>query len=295
MPAPILLVHGGAGTWSDTLADPVRHQRVHEGLRAALAAGAAVLSAGAPALAAVVAAVQVLEDDPSFNAGRGAALTDAGYPECDAALIDGASGRAGAVAGMRRLRSPVAAARLVLDEDRHVLLAGPEAEAWLLTHGADEAPPGWLVTEQAVVDLAAWRAGRPAPRGTVGAVARDADGRLAAATSTGGLTGKRPGRIGDSPLIGAGTWADTAAAVSCTGRGESFMRAGFALRTALAIGDGAEPAVIGPRHLHLVHQHGGTGGAIILAADGRWAMPCSDPAMARGMWCDGAARTWLAC
>jgi beta-aspartyl-peptidase (threonine type) len=291
---PILLVHGGSSSWGDALANPDHEARIHAGLAAALDAGGRVLDAGGPAIEAVAAAVRVLEDDPEFNAGRGSALTSAGHPECDAAIIDGRTGRAGAVAGLRATRSPVDAARIVLDEDLHVLLAGPEAEAWLHAHGAAVAHDGWLVTARAVEDLAAWRAGRPGPRGTVGAVARDAAGGLAAATSTGGLTGKRPGRIGDAPVIGAGTWADATAAISCTGLGEAFIRSGFALRTALAIAGGSDPATAADHGLRLVGNHGGTGGTIVLAADGRWTMPTSDPAMARGVRDASGARTFLA-
>jgi beta-aspartyl-peptidase (threonine type) len=294
MPEPVLCIHGGAGQWSDEIADPAQGAPVHAGLAAALAAGGALLAAGGSALDAAQAAVAVLEADPVFNAGRGGALTSGGWVECDAAIIDGRDGRAGAVAGLRRTRSPVAAARHLLDEGRHVLLAGAEGESWLHQHGVEACPPEWLVVERSRAELERWRAGDHGRRGTVGAVALDRAGRLAAATSTGGLTGKRPGRVGDSPLIGAGTWADGAAAISCTGLGEAFIRAGFALRTALAVGGGVTPAAAAADGLARVSSFGGTGGTIVLAADGRWELATSDPAMARGVWSRGSSQTWIA-
>ncbi|MFM2092034.1 MAG: hypothetical protein RLZZ127_2523 [Planctomycetota bacterium] len=293
MSEPVLVIHGGSGPWAATLADPARKQAVLASLAAALAVGGARLADGADALEAVQAAIQVLEDDPTFNAGRGSALTDAGHPECDAALMDGRDQRAGAVAGLRRTRNPVTAARAVLDEGRHVLLAGPDAETWLHAHGVAACDPSWLVTPASRAWLDAWRAGREGPLGTVGAVALDRRGGLAAGTSTGGLTGKRPGRIGDSPLIGAGTWADGHAAVSCTGMGEAFIRAAFAVRAAAAVaaGDGPEAAL--GAGLDRVRGFGGTGGAISVAADGRWAMRSLDPGMARGVWTGEGVRTWV--
>lgn len=294
MSDPILCIHGGSGRWRDEITDPALARPVHDGLDAALAAGGAVLASGGSALDAVQAAVRTLEADPTFNAGRGSALTSGGWVECDAAIIDGADGRAGAVAGLRRTRSPVGAARHLLDEGRHVLLAGLEGETWLHAHGVEACPEDWLVTDRARRELARWLAGDQGRRGTVGAVALDRDGRLAAATSTGGLTGKRPGRVGDSPLLGAGTWADAAAAVSCTGLGEAFIRTGFALRTALRIGDGATPAAAAADGLARVGSFGGSGGAIVLTRDGRWELATSDSAMARGVWTPRGQQTWLA-
>lgn len=294
MSDPVLCIHGGSGRWRLELDDPALSRPVHDGLAAALSAGGAVLAHDGSALDAVQAAVTVLEADPVFNAGRGSALTSAGWVECDAAIISGADGRAGAVAGLRRTRSPVAAARHLLDEGRHVLLAGPEGENWLHAHGVEACTEEWLVTERARGELTRWLAGDHGRRGTVGAVALDRHGHLAAATSTGGLTGKRPGRVGDSPQIGAGTWADASAAVSCTGLGEAFIRAGFALRTAMRIGDGTAPAAAAADGLARVRSFAGSGGAIVLSRDGRWEMPTCDAAMARGVWTPGGSRTWLA-
>ncbi len=293
MPDPVLVIHGGSGPWTAVLTDPARKQAALAGLAAALAAGGARLADGADALDAVQAAIAVLEDDPQFNAGRGAALTEAGHPECDAALMDGRDLRAGAVAGLRRTRNPVTAARAVLDEGRHVLLAGPDAEAWLHAHGVVACGPDWLVTPAARAWLDGWRAGRESPLGTVGAVALDRHGALAAGTSTGGLTGKRPGRVGDSPLIGAGTWADGHAAVSCTGMGEAFIRSAFAVRAAGAVAAGGTPEAALDAGLDRVAGLGGTGGAILVAADGRWALRSRDPGMARGVWTVDGVRTWV--
>ena len=201
------------------------------GLHAALAAGSAILSGGGSALDAVAAAVRVMEDDPVFNAGRGSVFTAEGRIECDAAVMDGRDRQAGAVAGVTATRHPIDLARAVMAQSAHVLLAGPGADAFSRAKGLEQAPPEWFAIPERRRQLDELLANPDAPfdsgmkYGTVGAVARDTAGHLAAATSTGGLTAKRWGRIGDSPLIGAGTYADDrAAAVSCTGAGEIFIR-----------------------------------------------------------------------
>ncbi|HET9991262.1 MAG TPA: isoaspartyl peptidase/L-asparaginase, partial [Kofleriaceae bacterium] len=209
--------HGGAGE-----VEPARHSRLREGVRAAAAVGEAILAAGGHALDAVVAAVRVLEDDPEFNAGRGSALTRDGTVETDAAIMCGATQRVGAVAAVPDLGNPIALARAVLDANEHAILAGPAAWRFAAEVGITPAPPGSLVTERARARLAAKLAGKSG--GTVGAVARDGEGRFAAATSTGGVAGKRPGRVGDSPIPGAGTWADANVALSATGDGEAILR-----------------------------------------------------------------------
>ncbi len=220
-----IVVHGGAGVISDD-----RHARLIEGVRAAAAAGDAILVAGGSALDAVVAAVRVLEDDPEFNAGTGSALTRDGTVETDAAVMDGAHQRLGAVAAVPDLGCAIALARAVLDRGEHVLLAGPSAWRFAAEVGIAPAPPGALITERAKQRLA--------PHGTVGAVARDATGQFAAATSTGGISGKRAGRIGDSPIPGAGTWADAHCAVSATGDGEAILRVALAHGVAARIAAG---------------------------------------------------------
>jgi L-asparaginase / beta-aspartyl-peptidase len=234
-----------------------------------------VLAAGGAALDAVVAAVCVLEDDPNFNAGRGAALTIDGGVSLDAAVMDGRRRDAGAVAGLTRTRHPIAAARAVLADSPHVLLAGPGADAFAAAQGLEQVDPAWFVTDARRAHLAELLAGGGAAfdvdmkYGTVGAVARDANGGLAAATSTGGVTGKRWGRVGDSPVVGAGTWADAAVAVSCTGSGEQFLRvgAGHALAArARYLGEAPGPAA--EAVLAEVGALGGSGGLIAVAADG---------------------------
>jgi L-asparaginase / beta-aspartyl-peptidase len=218
-----IVVHGGAGGLPR---DGERLERMRSGAASAVAAGHAVLAAGGAALDAVEAAVVVLEDDPEFNAGRGAALTEYGRVELDASMMDGSSRAAGAVAAVRGVRNPVRAARAVLEEGRHVLLVGPPAIEFAATAGLEFEAEAWFVTERERQALAS--ATEPA-HGTVGAVARDAAGHLAAATSTGGVSGQRLGRVGDSPLVGAGTWADdVTVAVSCTGHGESIIRSALA-------------------------------------------------------------------
>lgn len=203
-----------------------RFDRLRAGVRAAAAAGDAVLAGNGSALDAVVAAVRVLEDDPEFNAGTGSALTRDGAVETDASVMDGETRRIGAVAAVPDLGRAVALARALLDAGEHVLLAGPAAWRFAAEVGIAPAPPGLLITERArlKLDEAASSAARSREGGTVGAVARDLRGRLAAATSTGGTVGKRSGRVGDSPIPGAGTWADPDIAVSATGDGEAILR-----------------------------------------------------------------------
>lgn len=226
-----IVVHGGAGKVA-----ALRYDRLRAGVRAAAEAGNAVLSASGSALEAVVAAVRVLEDDPEFNAGTGAALTRDGTVETDASVMDGETRRVGAVAAVPDLANPVLLARAVLDAGEHVILAGPAAWRFANELGITAAPHGSLVTERALERLQeaiaaerqrrqhAFAVEREQEGGTVGAVARDRSGRLAAATSTGGVVRKRSGRIGDSPIPGAGTWADREIAASATGDGEAILR-----------------------------------------------------------------------
>jgi isoaspartyl peptidase/L-asparaginase-like protein (Ntn-hydrolase superfamily) len=280
---------------------------VRAALVSALASGHGVLAAGGSAVDAVVEAVRVLEDCEWLNAGRGSVLGATGRVEMDAALMDGASHRAGAVAGLRGVVNPVLAARAVMERSPHVLLAGEGAERFARDHGLAMAAPEHFVTELRRRQLAAWReraaagsgptGARAAGGGTVGAVARDARGHLAAATSTGGLTGKLPGRVSDSALIGAGTFADDATcALSATGSGDAFIRAGFAhavdalLRHAgLDLEEACQRALSGVRAL------GGSGGCIALGAAGDAALPFDTAWMARGrVGPDGRPRVALA-
>lgn len=226
-----IVIHGGAGGLPTGGLTPDQEATLRGSLAAALDAGYALIEHGASALDAVAAAVRLLEDDPLFNAGRGAALTRTGRAELDAAIMDGRTLRAGAVAGVAHVRNPIDLARAVMEKSRHVLMVGAGAEEFALEQGFTLVPNDWFRTEARRHALARALDGEspselaPESRGTVGAVALDRHGDLAAATSTGGTTKKRPGRVGDSPIIGAGTYArNGVCAVSTTGHGESFMR-----------------------------------------------------------------------
>ncbi len=292
-----IAVHGGAGRLTRQTLTPEQDAGARAGLAAAIAAGAAILADRGSALDAVEAAVRVLEDDPHFNAGRGAVLTHAGAIELDAAIMDGATRAAGAVTGVTATRSPVALARAVMADGRHVFLAGVAADVFADDQALERATPGWFETDerrrQHAELIASGGDGFDVDMkyGTVGAVARDAAGHLAAATSTGGVTGKRWGRIGDSPVIGAGTWADDrSVAVSCTGSGEYFLRVGVGheidARVRLA---GATLADATAAVLAEVEALGGTGGAIVVGREGpaHWAF--TTPGMNRGMLSAGGA------
>ena len=298
-----LAVHGGAGTISRARISETVCAGHHDGLRRALLAGQAILAAGGDALDAVTAAVVVLEDDPLFNAGRGSSLTAAGTFEMDAAVMDGRDRRAGAVAALFGPKNPVRAARAVMECSPHVLLAGIGAAAFCQAHGLAFAEPEYFHTERRRRELQdvlerrhglAEDADPPGAGGTVGAVARDRNGNLAAATSTGGMSGKAPGRVGDTPLIGAGTFADNATcAVSATGHGEFFMRWGVAFEVAARLAhlghalDRAAAAVIAE-----LARKGGRGGLIAVDRQGRLALPFNTQGMYRGtIEGDGAPHT----
>jgi len=230
-----LVVHGGAGILTHDSVDAATDAATRAALAEALGAGAALLERGGSALDAVETAVRLLEDDPNFNAAHGAVFTYGGKIELDAAIMDGRDRNAGAVARSHFTRNPISLARKVLSDSPHVLLSGEGADRFSRETGLEQVEPEYFRTEARWQQLQAMKA-RPEgyfdmdlKYGTVGAVARDAAGHVAAATSTGGLTGKRYGRIGDSPLIGAGTYADDrAGAISATGAGEYFIRAGAA-------------------------------------------------------------------
>jgi beta-aspartyl-peptidase (threonine type) len=265
-----VLVHGGAG------AVPEARRALHaEGCRGAARAGAAVLRAGGSALDAVEQAVRALEDDPLFNAGTGACLAEDGHIELDASIMDGAGLRAGAVCALAGFAAPIAIARAALEDGRHVLYAAHGARRFAIEKGFVEVPEALLVTPAASAALDALRAGTGASGwagGTVGAVAWDADGHVAAATSTGGMVGKRVGRVGDSPLIGAGTYADDGAgAVSTTGNGEGMIRVGAARLAAFAMEAGAAAERAACAAIDAVGARAGvTGGAICVDRSGRW-------------------------
>ena len=286
--SPVLLVHGGAGVIRRDM-DADTERAVRDELADALRGGHALLAAGGSAIDAVAAAVVVLEDAPYFNAGRGAVFTHDGHHELDAAIMDGATLRAGAIAGVRHVRNPVLLARAVMERSPHVMLAGEGAEAFAREQGVARVDPEYFDTETRWRQLQeALRNGEKGERvdhfGTVGAVALDAQGRLAAATSTGGMTDKRWGRIGDSPVIGAGTYANMACAMSGTGWGEFYLRTAAAhavcMRVAAmhqSVGEAAQ-AVINEE----IPALGGSGGAIVLGADGVCEMPFNTDGMFRG-------------
>lgn len=288
-PAWTLVIHGGAGVLERETMTPEREAEARGGLTAALAAGSQVLERGGSALDAVEAAVRVLEDDPHFNAGRGAVFTYEGVNELDAAIMEGATRKAGAVAGVTRTRNPISLARKVMEDSPHVMLAGKGADIFSAEKGLEQVDPGYFGTEERRRQLETMKARTSGwfdvdmKYGTVGAVALDKAGHVAAATSTGGVTGKRWGRVGDSPLIGAGTYADDrACAVSATGAGEFFIRAGVAHEICARVrfkGErlkAAADAVMGE-----TKALGGTGGVILTGPDGEMAWSFNTPGMYR--------------
>jgi isoaspartyl peptidase/L-asparaginase-like protein (Ntn-hydrolase superfamily) len=279
VPEIAIVVHGGAGRLPRA---PDRIDRMRAGAADGVNAGHAVLAAGGSALDAVEAAVVALEDEPEFNAGRGAALTEDGRAELDAAVMDGTGARAGSVACVTGVRNPVRAARTVLEDGRHLMLVGEAARSFATEAGLDMCDDGWFVTDGQRQALAAGAEGWAA--GTVGAVARDSQGRLAAATSTGGTMGQRSGRVGDSPLIGAGTWADDATvAVSCTGDGEAIIRTALAHEIdALVRHAGRSLERACAEALAALERRGGHGGLVAVSARGEFAAPFSSPGMTRG-------------
>lgn len=285
-----IAIHGGAGTLSAANLTPESDRHYRAGLERALRAGYGVLDLGGSSLDAVTVAVQALEDDPLFNAGHGAVLAANGLHELDASIMDGRDGSAGAVTGVRHVRNPITLARLVMEHSPHVMLSGEGADEFALEQGLEPVPNSYFTTERRRRELELLlqgrkEAGREALMGTVGAVALDAHGNLAAATSTGGMTGKKWGRVGDSPIIGAGTYAaNDCCAVSATGHGEFFLRAVVAHEVAslmryrgLDVVQAADDVVM----QQLLHM-GGSGGVIAVGRDGRIAMPFNSEGMLRG-------------
>lgn len=289
MPGPVIAVHGGAGSRQRADAGDAWDAAIRAGLRASLEAGHRVLAAGGSALDAVEQAVRVLEDDEHFNAGRGSVLDANGDVTMDASIMSGRHRRAGAVAGVSGVVHPISAARLVMERTSHVLLVGAEASSWCAEHGLEIATPDHFVTERRRRQLKRSRNEGESVGldnlATVGAVALDAEGNLAAATSTGGITSKLPGRVGDSAIIGAGTWADNkSCAVSATGIGEAIMRAAFAHDVHASMRFrrvSLEEACL--RAMDGVVAIRGAIGCVAVDSRGRTAMPFSTPAMPRGV------------
>lgn len=288
-----LAIHGGAGTIRREDLTPEKEAAYRAGLDAALQAGGAILAAGGSAEEAVLAAAQSLEDSPLFNAGHGSTFTAAGTIEMDAALMT-SRGAAGAVTGVTRIRNPILAAQAVMRATPHVLLAGAAADEFAAAQGLTMEPPEYFRTEHRHAQLLAAQAAQtvaldhdlPAKMGTIGAVARDRHGALAAATSTGGMTNKRAGRVGDTPILGAGTWADAHVAISCTGTGEAFMRSAAAHEISALMrlaGKSLEEAAKEVA-LRRVPEAGGHGGLIAVDAAGRAALPFGTEGMYRGWW-----------
>jgi len=291
-----LLVHGGAGVIERHLLRPEDDKAIRAALDHALATGAAILEAGGSALDAAEAAARELEDDPHFNAGRGSVFTFQGTIEMDAAVMDGRTRAAGSVTGVTATRNPVSLARAVMEHSPHVMLSREGADQFSRDRGLPQAEPEWFETEERLRQLEAIKSTPGAwfdeemKYGTVGTVALDVHGHVAAATSTGGITGKRWGRIGDTPIIGAGTYADDrSCAVSATGTGEYFIRAAVAHEIAArmrlngeSLQQAADAAVADMAAL------GGTGGVIAVAPGGETAMAFNSAGMYRGAASAGA-------
>ncbi|DAC16902.1 MAG TPA: isoaspartyl peptidase/L-asparaginase [Candidatus Poseidoniaceae archaeon] len=312
---PILALHGGAGgdgPWRGmTPMDPQRiacMEAVLHDLGPRLEAGEL------DALTAVRLAVEALEDEPGFNAGVGSVLDADGRVSMDASIMRGQDGAAGSVVGVTNLRHPIQAAHGLLQQGWPAMMAGPGAEAWAHGVGIESVDPDSLITDLRTAQWKKWRDARLRPGatdeddaaldhdlgeevdgpGTVGAVALDAHGHLAAATSTGGMTGKPPGRVGDTPVIGAGTWADKRVAVSCTGVGEAYLCACAAHEVGVGMRQvEADLAEVCDHVLDLVEPLGGRGGLIAVSADGQVALPFRVTLMYRGLWRHGAITTGI--
>ena len=302
-----LAIHGGAGALPPRQLSSEREQAFHQGLARALSAGQAVLEHAGTALDAVEAAVTVLEDDALFNAARGAVLTIDGTVELDAAIMDGETLRAGAVAVIRTVRNPVQLARRVLEDTPHVLLVGDGAERFADETGLTRVLNEYFITPDRQQQLEALKrqpglAGNREPHrlaaldeppfGTVGAVARDRAGRLAAATSTGGMNGQRPGRVGDSPVIGAGTYADNrVCAVSTTGHGEWFLRTvqAYDIAARMRYGGASLEEAVSASIEQRMSRLGASGGLIAVDAEGAVVIRYNTPAMFRASVRSGEA------
>jgi len=284
-----IAIHGGAGTMSRAAMTPEVEQAHRDALAQARDAGAKVLAAGGSALDAVEAAIVILEDDPKFNAGRGAGFTYQGTNELDASIMDGSIRAAGAVAAATHTKNPIRLARAVMEKGPHVFLSGAGADEFSRENGLEQVDPDWFATPERWRQLQELKARKlgwydvDLKYGTVGAVAVDSAGHVAAGTSTGGLTGKRWGRIGDSPLIGAGTYADDrACAVSATGAGEFFIRAGVAHEICARMRMKGEAAqVAADAAIAEMAALGGSGGVIVAAPDGTTVFSFNTPGMYR--------------
>ena len=281
-----LVIHGGAGTITRENMSAEKEAEYISKLSAALKTGYGILEKGGSSLDAVEATIRVMEDCPLFNAGKGAVFTGEGTNELDASIMDGETHQAGAVAGVKTVKNPITAARKVMEETRHVLLAGDGADVFANEQGLEIVPNSYFHTERRFKSLMKAKEKEIEKHGTVGCVALDKKGNLAAGTSTGGLTNKRWGRVGDSPIIGAGTYASNeTCAVSGTGQGEYFIRGSVAYDIAAqmdyekkSVQDAAQAVV------DKLTDRGGTGGVIAMDAKGNFAMPFNTEGMYRGYY-----------
>ena len=300
----ILAIHGGAGgdgSWRGlTSLDPARIQCMHHVLQSI---GEALGSGSIDALEAVTMAVELMENEPLFNAGIGSVLDEDGTVTMDASIMNGSDGAAGSVGNVRRIRHPIRAANCILRQGWPVMLNSEAADVFAINNGVEEVKPSWLVTDLRRKQWDRWRENNARPgstdeddsvldhdlegMGTVGAVALDRNGDVAAATSTGGMTGKPKGRIGDTPIIGAGTWADQHIAVSCTGVGEAFIRTCAAHRLASKFESGLTLDEACSDVLDAVEPIGGRGGVIAVTTKGEVATPFQTMLMYRGVWKNG--------
>ena len=300
----ILAIHGGAGgdgPWRGlTSLDPERIRCMHHVLQSI---GDALDSGSIDALEAVTMAVELMENEPLFNAGIGSVLDEDGTVTMDASIMNGPDGAAGSVVNVRRIRHPIRAANCILKQGWPVMLNSEAADVFAINNGVEEVKPSWLVTDLRQKQWDRWRENNARPgatdeddsvldhdlegMGTVGAVALDKDGDVAAATSTGGMTGKPKGRIGDTPIIGAGTWADQHIAVSCTGVGEAFIRTCAAHRLASKFESGLTLDEACSDVLDAVEPIGGRGGVIAVTTNGEVATPFQTMLMYRGVWMNG--------
>lgn len=284
-----IAIHGGAGVIDRASPEGERTAYV-AALERALREGRDRLARGDAALDVVEGVVRILEDDPLFNAGKGAVFTATGEHELDASIMDGRTLSCGAVAGVRTVRNPISLARLVMERTPHVMLAGDGAEQFATSMGVQRVDPAYFDTPQRRKAYETWRQSQkqvdpaqPRSRGTVGCVALDRAGNLAAATSTGGMTGKRFGRVGDSPVIGAGTYASNeTCAVSCTGTGEEFIRHAAAFQVSAIMRYAGADVESAARTVIFERLKPDDGGLIALSRDGRIAMPYSTAGMFRG-------------
>lgn len=290
--APVAIaIHGGAGTIVPEEMTVERERAIREALEKAARAGHEVLAAGGPALDAVVAAIRILEDAPEFNAGRGAVLTNTGTVEMDASIMNGSNFEAGAVAAVKGIRHPIEAARHVMHDSPHVMMIGEGAMSFARDHDLEFMDEAWFITDFRRRQLEAIQADEQAGlqlseswHSTVGAVALDAEGNLAAATSTGGMANKRWGRVGDSPIIGAGTYADNrACAVSATGHGEFFIRhvAAHSICSLMRMAGMSLEEAANQVINETLKQAGADGGVIAVDPEGNIAMPFNTPGMYR--------------